>query len=125
VIHLDTNVIVLLHGDQADRIPARSRRLIDEQVVVISPLVELELTCLFEIGRTTQPGPAVVQALEQSLGLSVSAAPFYAVVRAATGLTWTPDPFDRLICGSALADGAPLLTADRTIRANLPGAIWD
>ena len=57
-------------------------------------------------------------------GLVLSNAPFAAVVNQARALTWTRDPFDRLIAGAALADGAGLVTADRQILENLPGAIW-
>jgi PIN domain nuclease of toxin-antitoxin system len=46
-------------------------------------------------------------------------------VQAAAGLTWTRDPFDRLIAAHAILSGAPLLTADRRILANLPQATWD
>lgn len=41
------------------------------------------------------------------------------------GLTWTRDPFDRMIAAQAIVADAPLVTADRTILANLPLAVWD
>lgn len=47
------------------------------------------------------------------------------VVEAATGISWTRDPFDRLISAHAIVANAPLITADETIRANLPLATWD
>jgi PIN domain nuclease of toxin-antitoxin system len=46
------------------------------------------------------------------------------LVEAATKLDWTRDPFDRMISAQAIVAGAPLLTADRTILANLPLATW-
>ncbi|MCE3290874.1 MAG: hypothetical protein K0R83_2886, partial [Caulobacter sp.] len=46
------------------------------------------------------------------------------VVSAARTLTCTRDPFDRLICAAAIADGVGLVTADRRIRQHLPNAIW-
>jgi PIN domain nuclease of toxin-antitoxin system len=46
-------------------------------------------------------------------------------VQAAAGLSWTRDPFDRLIAAHAILADATLLTADRTILANLPQAAWD
>lgn len=52
-------------------------------------------------------------------------APFQTIVAAAAKLTWTRDPFDRLICATARAAGAPLLTRDATIIANEPAAFWD
>jgi PIN domain nuclease of toxin-antitoxin system len=41
------------------------------------------------------------------------------------GLSWTHDPFDRLIAAHAIVADAPLVTADRTILENLPLATWD
>jgi len=46
-------------------------------------------------------------------------------VRAAVDLTWTRDPFDRLIDAHAIAASVPLLTADRAILEHLPLATWD
>ncbi len=46
------------------------------------------------------------------------------VTQAAAPLSWTRDPFDRLIAAHAIVANAPLVTADRTIRENLPLAIW-
>ncbi|HLG72825.1 MAG TPA: type II toxin-antitoxin system Phd/YefM family antitoxin [Chloroflexota bacterium] len=39
-------------------------------------------------------------------------------------ITWTRDPFDRLIAAHALATDTPLLTKDETIRQHLPLAWW-
>lgn len=68
---------------------------------------------------------AVLSELRRSLGLTVNAAPFPAVVAAATDLTWTRDPFDRLISAQAVAEGDILLTKDRRIRKHLDLARWD
>jgi len=46
-------------------------------------------------------------------------------VQAANGLSWTRDPFDRMIAAQAIVADAPLVTADRTILGNLPLATWD
>ena len=46
------------------------------------------------------------------------------MTKAAADLTWTRDPFDRLIAAHAIVAGAPLLTADRGILENLPLATW-
>lgn len=43
---------------------------------------------------------------------------------AAAGLTWTRDPFDRMIAAHAIVADTPLLTADRTILDHLPLASW-
>ncbi len=45
--------------------------------------------------------------------------------QAAADLSWTRDPFDRLISAHAIVANAPLVTADETIREHLPLAVWD
>jgi len=90
----------------------------------ISPIVELELTYLYEVRRVSEPAVAPLSALRQSIGLAVADSSMAALVDAAVALTWTRDPFDRLIAAHAIVAGAPLITADRTILENLPQAVW-
>jgi PIN domain nuclease of toxin-antitoxin system len=91
----------------------------------VSPLVELELAYLHEIGRARDPVPMMLAALRQSIGLEVADASLAELSRAALGLSWTRDPFDRLIAAQAIVTDTRLVTADRTILANLPLATWD
>ncbi len=107
------------------RIPAAIRDLIESGRPFVSPIVELELTYLYEVGRVTEPAAAPLAALRKTIGLQVSDVSTAALVQAATGLAWTRDPFDRMIAAQAIVADAPLLTADRNILANLPQATWD
>lgn len=124
-MHLDTHVLVWLHQGRSRELPPAVRELLDTEPLAISPMVVLELDLLHEVGRTTGPGTEVVTALRDAVGLTVDSAPFAVVVRNAANLTWTRDPFDRLICAQALAAGETLLTRDRRIRGNLDAARWD
>lgn len=63
-------------------------------------------------------------ALRKSIGLEVEDISFAEVARTAVDLTWTRDPFDRMIAAQAIVADAPLVTADRNILANLPQATW-
>lgn len=90
-----------------------------------SPIVELELTYLFEIGRVSEPAAAPLGALRRSIGLEVVDVSLTELVQTAAGLAWTRDPFDRLIAAHAIVADATLLTADRTILEHLPQASWD
>jgi PIN domain nuclease of toxin-antitoxin system len=45
-------------------------------------------------------------------------------VQAAMSLSWTRDPFDRLIAAHAIVANSPLITADETILENLSLATW-
>lgn len=123
--HLDTHVVVWLHSKKHRRIPASVRRRIDRDPLAISPAVELELAFMFELGRVSGPPQEVLDGLGPELELAVSIAPFAAVTRAAAGMAWTRDPFDRLIAAQAVVDRASLVTADDTILANVPSAVWE
>jgi PIN domain nuclease of toxin-antitoxin system len=115
-------VVVWLYAAQIDAFPRRARRLLEDEPLAISPMVELELDSLHEIGRTTVGAAAVLDELSRTIGLTMSSAPFADVVASATHLTWTRDPFDRLICAQAVTEDQTLLTKDRTIRRNLRAA---
>jgi PIN domain nuclease of toxin-antitoxin system len=88
-------------------------------------MVELELTYLYEIGRVTEPPSAPLSALRRTFGLRVADVSLAELTRAAADLSWTRDPFDRLIAAHAIVANASLVTADDTIREHLPLAVWD
>lgn len=107
------------------RISPAARDLLASEDAFTSPIVELELTYLYEVGRVTEPATAALAALRRSIGLQIADASLAELAQAAQGLSWTRDPFDRLIAAHAIVAGVPLLTADETIRENLPLAAWD
>jgi PIN domain nuclease of toxin-antitoxin system len=100
------------------------RARLEAEAPTVSPIVELELTYLHEVGRVSEPASAPLSALRRSIGLEIADAPVADLVQAAVGLSWTRDPFDRLIAAHAIVAGAQLITADETIREHLPLAIW-
>ncbi len=67
----------------------------------------------------------MLAALRQSIGLEVDDVSLAKLTDAASTLSWTRDPFDRLMAAHAIVADVPLVTADRTILANLPQATWD
>lgn len=114
-----------LYEGADQRIPGAVRELLDAEEPFVSPLVELELTYLYEVGKVTEPAAAPLAALRKTIGLQVADVSFAAVAQAATEISWTRDPFDRMIAAQAIVADVPLVTADRTILANLPLATWD
>ncbi len=85
----------------------------------------LELTYLHEVGKARDSAPMMLTALRQSIGLEVADTSFADLIDRAVDLSWTRDPFDRLIAAHAIVADAPLVTADETIRKHLPLATWD
>ncbi len=124
LIYLDTHAMVWLYAGQAERIPVAARKAIDENEVLISPMVLVELQYLIEIGRFTDPVEQVLEVLARDLGLAVCDLPFDQVARRALDQPWTRDPFDRLIVSQAALREAPLVTKDRKIQQHYDGALW-
>jgi PIN domain nuclease of toxin-antitoxin system len=108
----------------AERLPEGARSLIDERKPLVSPMSALELAYMHEIGRARDPVPMMLAALRQSIGLEVADLSLAELVQTAVDLTWTRDPFDRMIAAQAIVADIPLVTADRTLLDNLPLATW-
>ena len=124
MIHLDTHVVVWLYAGDLARFPAGARKRIEREELCISPMVALELEYLHEVGRIAEGAAAVLQDLGHKLGLAQDDGSFAAVVTAARALTWTRDPFDRMIVGNAAIAGVSLMTKDRSIRQHYRQAVW-
>lgn len=114
-----------LYEGADNRLPEAARALLASGEPGVSPIVELELAYLYEVGRVSEPPSAPLAALQQTIGLSVIDVSTASLVDAASTLSWTRDPFDRLIAAHTIVAGAPLVTADRTILEHLPQAVWD
>lgn len=124
-VHLDTHVLLWLSQGRAKVLGSEAFRLAGRQAWLISPAVPLELEILYEIGRVQVTPEDVLAAARQVGDLTISNTPFADVVASARKLSWTRDPIDRLVTAHAIADGAKLLTADKTIRAHFKDAVWD
>ena len=82
VIRLDTHVVVWLYAGEVERLSERARDMLETDIPVISPVVELELTFLHEIERITVRAAEIVADLGDRIGLISSATPMQAVVAA-------------------------------------------
>lgn len=122
--HLDTHVVVWLYIGDPTRLSAAAHRRIREDELAISPMALLELTYLQEVGRLRVDAGEVHTSLVAQLGLRLDESPFAEVVATAQDQTWTRDPSDRLISAQAVTAGAALVTADGSMLANVPGAVW-
>lgn len=124
-VYLDTHVLVWLYQDGASRLTPTGSHAIDAaERLLISPIVELELAYLHEIGRINRDAATLLDVLRRELDLETCKRPFASVVGAAVDQTWTRDPFDRLIVAQAAHGKAPLLTADRNILVHYARAFW-
>lgn len=123
MIHLDTHVAVWLRAGDTRRLRP-IRVLLDSDELYLSPFVVLELQALFELGRLRETGRWIAEALDESHGIRVSSHHLAEAANRALDLSFTRDPYDRLIAGHALASGATLITVDGTLRAHVSCARW-
>ncbi len=124
VIRLDTHVVVWLFTGETELLSADAIDALEHHQLVVSPMVQLELSYLHEIGRLRIGGADMIADLRHRIGLQRSDLAFDSLVRTAATLTWTRDPFDRLIVADALVAGGALVTKDRTIHDHTTIALW-
>lgn len=84
----------------------------------LSPVSLLELQFLVDVGRLDGDVPALTEALLSDPRFMIDEPPLVLLIRHALPLSWTRDPFDRLLAAHSGARRLPLCTADRTIRAH-------
>lgn len=124
-LYLDTHILVWLYQDGVTRLTSEGVRAIESaEQLLISPMVELELTYLHEISRINCRALTILDTLRRDIGLETCTQPFAAVIGAALQLDWTRDPFDRIIVAQAAHRESPLLTADQNIRNHYSAAVW-
>lgn len=124
LVYLDTHVVVWLYDALADRLSKAAAEAIEDNDLVISRMVELELQFLHEIGRLRVKSSEIIKYLSAQIGLRLSDAGLEQIVSKAIGMNWTRDVFDRLIVAESAALDVPLITKDRAIRAHHKLSIW-
>ncbi|MFN8524543.1 MAG: transposase [Chloroflexota bacterium] len=88
-------------------------------------MVRFELGLLHQIGRLTVAPSEMLGQLSLRLGMRELTQPLSALIDVADMITWTRDPFDRLIVAGAQLADATLVTKDHAIRTHFRGAVWD
>lgn len=86
----------------------------------VSPVSLLEIQYLSEIGRVEVQNPQFTDALVEDPRFLIDEIPLVPLMRRAIELSWTRDPFDRLIAAHSSIRRVPLCTTDRNLRENHP-----
>jgi PIN domain nuclease of toxin-antitoxin system len=123
-VHLDTHAAVWLYAGESGLFTPRVRALIDSAEVFISPMVLLELQMLRETGRISIKVDTFLRDMHSELGLKLCDDPFVSVALEAVKVSWTRDPFDRMIVAQAALNEARLITRDRLILEHYRRATW-
>ncbi len=124
MIYLDTHVVVWLYVGEANKLSEQVTKLINENDIYVSPIVRLELQYLYEINRITDTADEIIADLSNRIGLIVCDKDFATIVMGTLNLSWTRDPFDRIIVANAAVSGDVLVTKDQNILDNYERAQW-
>ncbi|MFW5904611.1 MAG: type II toxin-antitoxin system VapC family toxin [bacterium] len=81
----------------------------------VSPVSFLEIQFLAEVGRLDVEQPDFVDAVGRDPRFTVDEVPLVTLVRNALPLSWTRDPFDRLLAAHSTSRRLPLCTLDRAL----------
>jgi PIN domain nuclease of toxin-antitoxin system len=120
----DTHVVTFVYQKEFHKFKKAVKELIENEFIYISPIVVMELKFLNEIGRIKLDHKKVISELSQEIGLKVDKVQFNDVIESSLDLTWTRDPFDRLIVANAKYRNAKLVTKDQRILDNFDLAVW-
>ena len=87
-------------------------------------MVRLELQYLLEIDRITCKANDIISDLSDRIGIRICDKNFNTIVNGALDLSWTRDPFDRIIVSHAALNNNILITKDQNILKNYKYARW-
>ena len=65
-----------------------------------------------------------INELRMDLPINISDTAAISLMRAAAGINWTRDPFDRLIVAESIIYNAKLMTKDSNILSHFNNAVW-
>jgi PIN domain nuclease of toxin-antitoxin system len=125
LVYLDTHIVVWLYAGLLDKFTPKAKAGIDDNNVVISQFVRLELQYLYEIGRIKVKPDKIIGALAREIDLRISDCLLNNIIEEALKINWTRDVFDRLLVAETMRDQSLLLiTADQKIREKFTQALW-
>ena len=121
---LDTHIVVWLYEKRLDLLSEKAKKYIEENDLFISPIVEMEIEYLFEIGKIIDNSETIVSHLEKYIDLRVDEGDFREIVKISINEKWTRDPFDRIIVAHAKLKDLTLISKDTTINKNYFRAMY-
>jgi PIN domain nuclease of toxin-antitoxin system len=124
IAYLDTHVVLWLYDALTDKLSPSAKAAIENNEVYIAQIVRLELQALYELGYIKTRPEVIINHLSNAIGLHQSDVPMEKIITAAIKLTWTSDPFDRMIAAEALVTDFPLVTKNSSLRKHLKHSIW-
>ena len=124
MMYVDTHVVAWLYYGKEEYFSQSAVAKIEENDLLISPMVSLELQFLREIGKVKDPSSKILSIVKRDFGINVSDLSFAKTIEQSVKEKWTRDPFDRIIVAQAKSEKALLLSKDRNITKNYTKAVW-
>lgn len=113
---LDTHFVIWIVSNS--RRLSKHPWLEDYQPWGISPASLLEIQFLAEVGRGRIKNPGFAQQVMEDPRFQFDDVSFATVIQKSLELSWTRDPFDRLIAAHSLVRRAPLCSVDEAMLEN-------
>lgn len=122
MVLIDTHIAVFLHANELKKISNVAQQQLEAHDILLPEIARLELQYLYEIKRIAFTPERIISDLYTDIGMICSNTPVNQLIKAAIGVEWTRDVFDRLIVAGALYRNCPLITRDIKIIEHLPQA---
>lgn len=123
-IYLDTHAVVWLYTKQLNKFSKNTLWLLNQNNLLISPMVKLELQYLYEKGRLTDTAEQIVNALQTEIELKICHKNWLDIVNVAICCDFTRDAFDRLIVAHAMLDNSILISKDENLTTHYQNCVW-
>lgn len=114
---VDTQILIWLLDTKLRKrhIRKTAHEALETSKVLVSPMVLLEIDYLREINRINLNHHQVLKILQQEIDIEIDPTPFYEITKTTPSITWTRDPFDRMIVAHSVYHQIPLITYDEKI----------
>lgn len=123
-VYLDTHAVVWLYTKELKKFSKNTLGLLNQNNLLISPMVKLELQYLYKKGRLTDTAEQIVNALQNEIDLKICNKNWLDIVNVAIRCEFTRDAFDRLIVAHAMLDNSILISKDENLTKHYANCIW-
>ncbi len=124
IVYIDTHIITRMATGRLGDLSLEAIELLDRGHLYYSPIVGLELHCLYEKKKIPCSPDDILAYLFKEALLQISDVSFSKVAMKAKEVHWTHDPFDCLIVAEVmLLPQAYLITRDKEILSHFERAV--
>lgn len=123
-IYLDTHAVIWLYTSDLAKFSKNTLQIMENNNLLISPMVKLELEYLYQKGRINGGAEQVLNALNYKIGLKICQKSWLDVVNMALTCDFTRDAFDRLIVAHAMLDNSILISKDSNLTKHYQQCVW-